>query len=61
MAAARRGGPRALPRSGGEGGSAVERRNRGAIDDPIGIPDARTRLPVTPQRSRELLRDRSPH
>jgi len=33
----------------------------GAIDDAIGIAGAVTRLPVTPQRLREILRKRSPH
>ena len=50
------------PRSGGEGGiNAVKAVIAGAIDDAIGIPDAGTRRQVTPQRLRELLRDRSPH
>jgi carbon-monoxide dehydrogenase large subunit/6-hydroxypseudooxynicotine dehydrogenase subunit gamma len=31
-----------------------------AIDDAIGIPGAITRLPVTPQRLRELLRNHGP-
>ena len=49
-------------KGGGEGGiNAVGAVIAGAIDDAIGIPGAVTRLPVTPQRLRELLRDRSPH
>jgi aerobic carbon-monoxide dehydrogenase large subunit len=49
-------------KGGGEGGiNAVGAVIAGAIDDAIGIPGAVTRLPVTPQRLREILRDRSPH
>jgi carbon-monoxide dehydrogenase large subunit/6-hydroxypseudooxynicotine dehydrogenase subunit gamma len=44
-------------KGGGEGGiNAVGAVIAGAIDDAIGIPGAVTRLPVTPQRLRELLR-----
>ncbi|MEA2953814.1 MAG: hypothetical protein QOJ96_3334, partial [Alphaproteobacteria bacterium] len=32
----------------------------GAIDDALGMPGAITRLPVTPQRLREILRQKSP-
>ncbi len=49
-------------KGGGEGGiNAVGAVITGAIDDAIGIPGAVTRLPVTPQRLREILRNRSPH
>jgi carbon-monoxide dehydrogenase large subunit/6-hydroxypseudooxynicotine dehydrogenase subunit gamma len=41
----------------GEGGSnAVGAAVAAAIDDAIGMPGAVTRLPVTPQRLREILR-----
>ena len=44
-------------KGGGEGGiNAVGAVIAGAIDDAIGLPGAVTRLPVTPQRLRELLR-----
>jgi len=44
-------------KGGGEGGiNAVGAVIAGAIDDAIGIPGAVTRLPVTPQRLKELLR-----
>jgi hypothetical protein len=33
----------------------------GAIDDAVGMPGAGKRLPVTPQRLPEILRNRSPH
>jgi carbon-monoxide dehydrogenase large subunit/6-hydroxypseudooxynicotine dehydrogenase subunit gamma len=47
-------------KGGGEGGiNAVGAVIAGAIDDAIGIPGAVTRLPVTPQRLRELLRRRA--
>ena len=43
----------------GEGGiNAVGATIASAIDDAIGVPGAITRLPVTPQRLRALLRDR---
>jgi aerobic carbon-monoxide dehydrogenase large subunit len=45
----------------GGGINAVGAVIAGAIDDAIGIPGAVTRLPVTPQTLREILRDRSPH
>jgi carbon-monoxide dehydrogenase large subunit len=46
-------------KGGGEGGiNAVGAVIAGAIDDAIGIPGAVTRLPVTPQRLKELLRQR---
>jgi carbon-monoxide dehydrogenase large subunit/6-hydroxypseudooxynicotine dehydrogenase subunit gamma len=49
-------------KGGGEGGiNAVGAVIAGAIDDAIGVPGAVTRLPVTPQRLREILRNRSPH
>jgi CO/xanthine dehydrogenase Mo-binding subunit len=49
-------------KGGGEGGiNAVGAVIAGAIDDAIGIPGAVTRLPVTPQRLRELLRNRGSH
>jgi carbon-monoxide dehydrogenase large subunit/6-hydroxypseudooxynicotine dehydrogenase subunit gamma len=48
-------------KGGGEGGiNAVGAVIAGAIDDAIGIPGAVTRLPVTPQRLRELLRRGAP-
>ena len=44
-------------KGGGEGGiNAVGAVIAGAIDDAIGMPGAVTRLPVTPQRLREVLR-----
>ena len=44
----------------GEGGiNAVGAVIAGAIDDAIGVPGAVTRLPVTPQRLRAILRNRS--
>jgi carbon-monoxide dehydrogenase large subunit/6-hydroxypseudooxynicotine dehydrogenase subunit gamma len=44
----------------GEGGiNAVGAAVAAAIDDAIGMPGAITRLPVTPQRLREILRARS--
>jgi CO/xanthine dehydrogenase Mo-binding subunit len=47
-------------KGGGEGGiNAVGAVIAGAIDDAIGIPGAVTRLPVTPQRLKELLRRNS--
>jgi carbon-monoxide dehydrogenase large subunit/6-hydroxypseudooxynicotine dehydrogenase subunit gamma len=47
-------------KGGGEGGiNAVGAVIAGAIDDAIGMPGAVTRLPVTPQRLKEILR--SPH
>jgi carbon-monoxide dehydrogenase large subunit/6-hydroxypseudooxynicotine dehydrogenase subunit gamma len=45
-------------KSAGEGGiNAVGAAIAGAIDDALGRPGAVTRLPVTPQRMREILRD----
>jgi CO/xanthine dehydrogenase Mo-binding subunit len=47
----------ARPQGASEGGiNAVGAVIAGAIDDAIGIPGAVTRLPVTPQRLREMLR-----
>jgi carbon-monoxide dehydrogenase large subunit/6-hydroxypseudooxynicotine dehydrogenase subunit gamma len=47
-------------KGGGEGGiNAVGAVIAGAIDDAIGIPGAVMRLPVTPQRLKELLRRNS--
>jgi carbon-monoxide dehydrogenase large subunit/6-hydroxypseudooxynicotine dehydrogenase subunit gamma len=44
-------------KGGGEGGiNAVGAVIAGAIDDAIGIPGAVTRLPVTPQRLREIVK-----
>ena len=41
----------------GEGGiNGVGAAIAGAIDDAIGVPGAVTRLPVTPQRMKDLLR-----
>ncbi len=46
-------------KSAGEGGiNAVGAAIAGAIDDALGSPGAVTRLPVTPQRIRDILRDR---
>jgi carbon-monoxide dehydrogenase large subunit/6-hydroxypseudooxynicotine dehydrogenase subunit gamma len=48
-------------KGGGEGGiNAVGAVIASAIDDAIGIPGAVTRLPVTPQRLREILRRGAP-
>ncbi len=45
----------------GEGGvNAVGAAIAAAIDDAIGTPGAITRLPVTPQRLKAILRDRTP-
>jgi carbon-monoxide dehydrogenase large subunit len=49
-------------KGGGEGGiNAVGAVIAGAIDDAIGMPGAVTRLPVTPQRLKELLRNAAPN
>jgi carbon-monoxide dehydrogenase large subunit len=48
-------------KGGGEGGiNAVGAVIASAIDDAIGVPGAVTRLPVTPQRLRELMRSSRP-
>jgi CO/xanthine dehydrogenase Mo-binding subunit len=48
-------------KGGGEGGiNAIGAIVAGAIDEAIGIPGAVTRLPVTPQRLRKLLRRATP-
>ena len=45
-------------KGGGEGGiNGVGAALAGAIDDAVGLPGAVTRLPVTPERMREILRD----
>ena len=47
-------------KGGGEGGiNGVAAAIAGAIDEAIGIPGAITRLPVTPQRMKEILRRRA--
>jgi carbon-monoxide dehydrogenase large subunit/6-hydroxypseudooxynicotine dehydrogenase subunit gamma len=47
-------------KGGGEGGiNGVAAAIAGAIDEAIGIPGAITRLPVTPQRMKEILRCRT--
>jgi CO/xanthine dehydrogenase Mo-binding subunit len=55
--------PRSIPsglKGAGEGGiNAVGAAIAAAIDDAIGIPGAITRLPVTPQRLREILKGAS--
>jgi len=46
-------------KGGGEGGiNGAGAAIAGAIDEALGIPGAVTRLPVTPQRIREILRER---
>ncbi len=49
-------------KGGGEGGiNGAGAAIAGAIDEALGIPGAITRLPVTPQRIREILRGRETH
>jgi len=53
--------PLGLKGAGEGGANAVGAAIAAAIDDAIGIPGAVTRLPVTPQRLKEILqRSRSP-